>query len=71
VFWTWFLVSTPDIGHWFVNALVLAPILALAVAGLIHANARRFAVFGWSMVVGREPATGEAPGRNTERLPGA
>lgn len=35
-----------------VNALVLAPLPALAVAGFIHAKAPRVAVFGWSLVGG-------------------
>lgn len=50
--WTGVLVKIPDIGHWMVNALVLAPLPALAVAGFIHAKAPRVAVFGWSLVGG-------------------
>ncbi|MGQ4601380.1 hypothetical protein [Nocardia sp. R6R-6] len=52
VFWTVVQVATPDIGHWLVNALALAPILAAAVAAIIHAKARRFTVFGWSFLAG-------------------
>ncbi|MGW6725107.1 hypothetical protein ACWF9G_04300 [Nocardia sp. NPDC055029] len=52
MFWTGVLVRTPEIGHWLVNALVLAPSLALAFAGFIHAKVRRLAVFGWSFVGG-------------------
>ncbi|GEM29108.1 hypothetical protein NN3_01150 [Nocardia neocaledoniensis NBRC 108232] len=52
MFWTAFQVATPDIGHWLVNALVLAQLLALAIAGLIQVTAPRLAVFGWSAVVG-------------------
>jgi len=42
----------PTFGHWFANALVVVPLLAAALAGFIHAKARRFAVFGWSFFVG-------------------
>ncbi|MFC4374285.1 hypothetical protein ACFO5K_09235 [Nocardia halotolerans] len=52
VSWTSFQVSVPEIGHWLVNALALAPILASAAAVLIHTKARRFAVLGWSIASG-------------------
>ena len=52
MFWTMVQLATPGIGHWLVNALALAPLLAGAAAGVIYVSARRFVAFGWSFFVG-------------------
>ncbi|MGC4960995.1 hypothetical protein ACPXCG_18210 [Gordonia sp. DT218] len=51
LWWTAFL-AVPEVGHWMINALVLAPLLAVLVAILLHTKWPLFRVFGWSLVVG-------------------
>ncbi|MGI5218498.1 hypothetical protein [Nocardia sp. CA-290969] len=51
-FWTVVQIALAYIGHWLVNALVLTPLVAAAIAAALHLRARRFAVFGWAFFAG-------------------
>lgn len=52
VLWTAFQLAVPDVGHWMVNALVLAPITLVLIALFIQSRWPSVRVFGWSMVAG-------------------